>query len=49
MATNDAIDVNVSNCGNDAVNANENAAHTKLYFQIEESGTTGEKKVKKPT
>ena len=49
MATNDAIDVNVSNCGNDAVNANENAAQAKLYFPIEESGTTGEKKVKKPT
>ena len=49
MATNDAIDVNVSYCGNDAVNANENAAHTKFYFPIEESGTTGEKKVQKPT
>lgn len=49
MATNDAIDVNVSSCSNDAVNGTENAAHTKLYFPIEESVTTGEKKVKKPT
>lgn len=49
MATNDAIDVKVSNCSNDAVNADENAAHTKLYIPIEESCTTGEKKVKKPT